>query len=337
MKSLAVVLLGAVVITGCSAGAVPSAPSGEEPLTSPSRVAARTPVPPSATGTTRPEPSATRTPYASREPAAVLREFDVGEAGWAMTLVDESLWVQVDPPTDAIVRIDVETGQVTPVVPRGWYARSGVEGVWVRGQDFLISVDPATGGELARAEVRGSFALADGSLWVLDGAGLHRVDPDTGAVASTITPKARICDDVKDLTIAFDAMWAACKHGEVHRVELGSGELTQIVTRAGSHTFHVSEEAVWVTNYQSNSTSRIDPSTNAVVTIPSVGGGIGITEGDGLVWVATNSEFVGLDADGDIKRRLAVAHEHFWYDLIWTEQGIWGSTAGPTVYLIDVP
>jgi DNA-binding beta-propeller fold protein YncE len=185
--------------------------------------------------------------------------------------------------------------------------------------------------------VHGHFALAGGSVWVLNADGVHQVTPATGTVARTIVPEGRMCDDVKDIAVGFDALWAACKHGSVNRVDLATGKLTAIPTETGSHTFLVSDDAVWVTNYEAGSTSRIDPATNAVQSIHGVGSGIGITEGGGFVWAATTSEFVALDSEGEVKRRLAVPEAQFWYDLIWTEQGIWGSTAGSSVYLIKVP
>jgi len=324
---VAMVMLVAL-LAGCSTGAVSPRPSATEPSVAPVASTA-----PTATAV----PSVTDTPRPTATPAAVLREIDVRDAGWAMTLAGGALWVQVDPPTDAIVRIDVASGAVVPAIARGHRARAGAEGLWAVGDGFLIRVDPATGREIGRAEVQGAFAHHDGFVWVLDDDGIHRVDPATGKVTHTINRDPAVCEDTKDLAIGFDAAWIACKGGFVDRVDLAEGSVTEIATARGSHTLLITEDAVWVTNHEAGSTSRIDPATNAVRTIHGVGSGIGITEGGGLVWVATNSQIVGLRPDGDEAQRISVPGERFWYDLVWTEEGIWGSTAGAAVYLIDVP
>ena len=131
--------------------------------------------------------------------AAVIGEFDVGGAGWAMAKDGGALWVQVDPPVDAIVRIDVATGFTIPAVPGGWKAKAGPEGLWVVCCDWLVRVDPATGSEMLRVPMGGAFALGDGAAWLMNDAGLHRIDPSTGTVGEPIGPSlATVCGSSKD-------------------------------------------------------------------------------------------------------------------------------------------
>jgi hypothetical protein len=266
----------------------------------------------------------------------VLREIDLGYAGWGMTMAGGALWIQVDPPTDAIVRVDLPTSDVTRSIQGGHLPRFGGAGLWVVGGDFLASVDPATGAELLRVGTYGQLAVTDDAVWIINESGLHEIDPADGQVRRTTKPLDLGCGDPSQLTMAFDSAWLACKEGSVKRIDPDSGEVTSIVMGAGTHTFHVSDVAVWATNYRAGTTGRIDPETNEVTTIQGVGSGVGITEGGGLVWVATSNELVGLAPDGTEKRRVAVPTSWFWYDLVWTAEGIWGTTAGPTVYLIDV-
>ena len=52
-------------------------------------------------------------------PVGLLGSVGAGGAGWSLAVAGGSLWVQVDPPIDAIVRIDIETGSSEPAVPLG--------------------------------------------------------------------------------------------------------------------------------------------------------------------------------------------------------------------------
>ncbi len=321
MRSLIAAVLAAALVGACTSAAVPA------PTSTPT---------PASTDAPTPSPSVRGTKTPTARPASVLREIDVGDAGWGMTMAGGALWIQVDPPTDAIVRVDLATGEATPAVPRGHFPRSGGAGLWVVGEDFLASVDPETGAELLRVATRGQLAVTDDAVWIITESGLHEIDPTDGHVRRTTQVLDVDCSDPSALVMAFDSAWLACKEGSVQRIDPESGAVTSIVMGAGTHTFHVSDAAVWATNYRAGTTARIDPSTNAVTTIQGVGNGIGITEGGGLIWVATTNELVGLDADGTEKRRVAVPPAQFWYDLVWTEEGIWGSTAGPSIYLIDV-
>ena len=142
----------------------------------------------------------------------------------------------------------------------------------------------------------GAFALADGAVWLFNELGLHRIDASDGAIGQPIGPDlATICGDSKDLLVAFDSAWVACKEGKVVRVDLSTGDVTPITTEAGAHTLAITDDAVWVTNYQAGTVSRIDPASNEVTTIAGAGSGVGITVGDGYVWAATPTGIAKID------------------------------------------
>jgi hypothetical protein len=243
-------------------------------------------------------PSATSGPRTSTPPpAAIVGEFGVGGAGWAMTKAGNALWIQVDPPVDAIVRIDVETGTTSPAVPGGWQAKSGTEGLWTFGPDWLVSVDPVTSQEVLRVHMGGVFALADGAVWLFNDDGLHRIDASTGTVANPVGPsRSSVCDSSKDLIVAFDSAWLSCKEeSAVARVDLANGAVTSIPTAAGPERFAIADGAVWVTNVYANYVSRIDPETNEVTTVPDAGSGHAITSGGGFVWVGARTGIAKID------------------------------------------
>lgn len=316
-----VALLLAGVVSACSA-ATPANGTMSSPLVA-------TPLSTAGEGS---RPSVKPTP-----PSPIIENFGAGGAGWGMTKAGGALWIQVDPPVDAIVRIDAETGSATPAVSGGHKAKSGPEGLWVLGGDWLVRVDPATGTESLRVPMGGAFALGEGAVWLLNGSGLHRIDPETGAVDKPIAVRGDpACGTMKDLAVAFESAWVACKEGHVVRIDLGTGDATNIPTAAGAHTFAVTKEAVWVTNYQAGSVSRMDPETNEVTTIAGAGSGVGITTGDGYVWAATPIGIARIDpGTATIEDTIAIGLGEY-YELVWDDGVIWASTRGDRVLKVDV-
>ena len=279
----------------------------------------------------------TTTPRATPTPtAAIIGELDAGGAGWAMTKAGGALWIQVDPPVDAIVRIDTRTGARKPAVPLGWKAKSGEEGLWVVCCDWLAKVDPATGDELLRIPMGGAMALAEGAVWLLNDGGLYRIDPATGTVGKPVRSMDRAaCDSPKDLTVASGSAWLACKEGAVVRIEIATGASTSIPTAAGAHTFTLADGAVWVTNYEAGSVSRIDPATNKTTEIEGAGSGVGITSGAGFIWAAAQSGIAKIDAATNTIVDTVALGPGEYYELVWDDGIIWASTRTNRILKID--
>jgi hypothetical protein len=317
--SIAILAIACMVVAACATGTAPPASKGTEAS-------------PAGGPTTTPVPSTTPTP----PPAAIVGAFDAGGDGWAMTKAGGSLWIQVDAPVDAIVRVDVVTGSATPAVPLGWKPKSGPEGLWVVCCDWLARVDATTGQETKRIPMGGAFALADGAVWLFNDEGLHRIDADTGATGDPIGPNlSTVCKASKDLTIAFESAWVACKEGKVVRVEISSGDVTTISTAPGAHTLAVTDDAVWVTNYQAGSVSRINPETNDVTTISGAGSGVGITTGGGFVWVASPNGIAKIDpTTSAIVEEIDLGRGEY-YELVWDDGIIWASTETSRVLKVD--
>lgn len=283
-----------------------------------------------------PASAAASTPSPSAK-SAVLATFDVGGDGWAMAATEDHLWIQVDPPVDAIVRVDKRTGEATPMVPRGWRAEVGPGGLWVGSGDWLVNVDPATGKQSRRVAPGGNFTLAEGKGWLHSRDGtVSSLDVGTGKVSRVATVDPALCEQ-KDIAMAFEVVWLACKEGHVLRVPLDGGKPTVIPTGLGSHTFALTEDAVWVTNYQDGdgSISRIDPDTNQMTKLQGVGSGVGITAGGGFVWSA---DWLGI-AKIDPRTATIVGHlpvdPDSYYELVWDDGVIWASTRGSRLLKID--
>ena len=182
----------------------------------------------------------------------------------------------------------------------------------------------------------GAFALADGAVWLFNEQGLHRIEPTKGTIGRPIGPDlATICDAPKDLLIAFASAWVACKEGKVVRVDLSNGDVTELPTQAGAHTLAMTDDAIWVTNYQAGSVSRIDPTSNEVTTIAGAGSGVGITVGDGYVWASARRGIAKIDpVMASIVGTVPLGLGEY-YDLVWDDGIIWASTRGNRILKVD--
>jgi hypothetical protein len=254
-----------------------------------------------------------------------------------MAATEDHLWVQVDPPVDSVVRVDKRTGEAVPMVPEGHRPEVGPDGLWVLGADWLVKVDPATGKQSRRVAAGGNFTLAEGKGWLYSQDGtVSSLEVGTGKVRSVAIVDPALCQQ-KDIAMAFGVVWLACKEGHVVRVPLDGGKPTVIPTGPGSHTFALTDDAVWVTNYQDGdgSISRIDPRTNETMKLQGVGSGVGITAGGGYVW---SGDYLGI-AKIDPRTATVVGHlpvdPDSYYELVWDDGVIWASTRGSELLEID--
>ena len=317
-----IAVIAAMLLGGCATtGQISPAGSAIATIAAPTTAATRA-------ATTRPPPTAA--------PAAILGSFDVGGDGWSMALAGGALWIQVDPMVNAIVRVDTATGSTLPTARSGRRVKFGPEGLWVVGPDWVARLDPATGSEVQRLPIGGAFAIGDGAVWLVNKTGLHRIDAATGVAADPIpSDPARHCLEWKEMVVAFDRAWLACKEGMVIAIDLQSGATTAIPTAAGAHTFGVLPDSVWVTNYQVGSVSRIDPDTYEVTSVAGAGSGVGITAGDGYVWAAFGSGIAKIDpATATIIGTIDLGRGEY-YELVWDAGVIWASTRTSKILKID--
>jgi len=131
--------------------------------------------------------------------------------------------------------------------------------------------------------------------------------------------------------MAFGIVWLACKEGHAVAVPLDRGKPSVIPTGLGSHTFAVTDDALWVTNCEVGTISRIDPRIQEVTTIQEVGSGIGITAGGGYVWSSGSKGIAKIDPQtGRVVDHLSVA-PGVYFKLVWDDGVIWASTRGSEV------
>jgi YVTN family beta-propeller protein len=110
----------------------------------------------------------------------------------------------------------------------------------------------------------------------------------TATVLKTI-PLAAVAQGTQ-MAVDADAVWLRLIDGNVARVNTSNGEVVTIAVGSGEFgSLAVGEGAVWVTTFDEDNLSRIDPATNTVVADIPVGTnpeGIAVTPG--AVWVSNH-------------------------------------------------
>jgi DNA-binding beta-propeller fold protein YncE len=145
-----------------------------------------------------------------------------------------------------------------------------------------------------------SMTVADGMLWVLQGAGtVVRIDPATNAV---VGKPLRVPADAEAIAVGDRALWVARvasgdlgapREDAVSRIDLATGRTVATITvRRGPLDLAVTPGAVWVTNSGGggDSVARIDPQTNRLAGRPVRTGASpqSLAVGGGSLWVANH-------------------------------------------------
>lgn len=278
-------------------------------------------------------------------PPAVTAAVETEGDTFDLTPAGDAVWVQVDPPVDALLRIDTRTGEVTARIEGAKTSSFDGRDLWVATGHSLVRADPESGEIRSEKPFKDAWApfkdawitAGEGAVWAYDGARIVRVDPDTEKVVAKIAVPQ--CVNGREPEAGSGSVWLACKDsGVVIRIDPATNEVAKVIrTAKGAHHLAFGEGSVWVTNYESNTVSRIDPATNRVVaTIPEVGEGVGITVGGGAVWAGYDAGIARIDP----KTNEVVARLEFgpglYYGLALVDGSLWATTVTLRhVYKID--
>ena len=114
-------------------------------------------------------------------------------------------------------------------------------------------------------------------------------------VRPVLDVRIHVPSGVIDVEVGDGAVWVS-GFGAVSRLDPRTNEVVAIIKTPGTEDFSrvaVGEGAVWITA-DGGKVYRIDPATNSVVATIPVGGPImGVSAGDGFVWVTRPTEGVG--------------------------------------------
>ena len=203
---------------------------------------------------------------------------------------------------NSVAVIDPESNQVVGFVPVGIRPSTiavGEGAVWVANLDdrTLSRIDPNTRTVLGNLPLQATptgIAVGFGAVWVAYGllGSVSRVDPSVNAVTATIETTAPRASG-GSIAVGEDAVWFASAAGLVARIDPSTNMVVSPTGVAGTLASAVATgfDAVWVANAGDNNVVRINPRTNGVVRMISVGGSPrGIAVGEGAVWVTSEAD-----------------------------------------------
>lgn len=175
--------------------------------------------------------------------------------------------------------------------------------VWVTAPNVgqVHAIDPMTHQVSATIDV-GRFpsdiAVAEGNVWVVsetEGT-LWRIDPVSFEVIETIA----LGGNTTHVAAGHGSVWVTGGLG-VRKIDLATGTRYGVVY-GGCYDVAIGENAIWVSDIQSNQLLKIDPESRKVVaTVKLEGRPSEVAYGQGTVWVilSDKNEVVGVDPNTD--------------------------------------
>jgi streptogramin lyase/predicted Ser/Thr protein kinase len=225
----------------------------------------------------------------------------VGAAPLRIAASSEAIWV-ISEPDGTLTRLDPASGDPVGKPLRLGSGISGVAvgagSVWVSDPPHgtVLRVDPEAGKVVDTVDVGGRpgpIVFGAGRVWVADdeGAGITAINPiGDGIYRRGLVPHAAPLR----LAVGAGGLWvSSASTGAVRRIDLSSARAgAPIPVGRGPAGVTVAHGLVWVANSRSDTVSRVDPSTHALLGDPIEVGGSpgGIDAGTEAVWVASGSE-----------------------------------------------
>jgi YVTN family beta-propeller protein len=222
-----------------------------------------------------------------------------GTAPSAVVWGEGSLWI-ANTISRTVAKVDPETNSVIQTVPTGGAPidlATGEGVVWVlNGFDgTVLAIDPRTNQVSTTTSVpvgSAEIAIGAGAVWVTNSldASVTKVDTETREAVGTIrlgtwTPRA--------IAVDGDLLWVGDGLKPVLlQIDGQAGEImARIGLRAPPTEIAVGMDGtVWVTSYDANLVSVVDPDTLQVSTVEVGVGPVGVVVGEGGVWVAESGD-----------------------------------------------
>lgn len=194
----------------------------------------------------------------------------------------------------------------------------GEENVWVLvggvAGERLLRLNPATGALRSTISLGkvgyelGAVTTGSGSVFVVAGDQLFRIDPARNKVTTALT----VGGTATSLFATQSAVWvtrASGRLGQLVRVDPRSNRVVARTSMGGGPmSVAAALGSVWVANSSPSSVMRIDPRTNRVVaSLLATRFSSAFAVARGTLWVAAERTLVGLNARGQVVRRLRLS------------------------------
>ena len=178
-------------------------------------------------------------------------------AGGVWVLATPGLLVQIDPRTNAVVRVVKAPAGASAI-------RASKDALWVtlHADSTLLKIDPKTLKTLAVIPVGPGpqfLAVGEGAVWTLDqgGGSVTRVDLATAKATATVQVDSGSVDG-GDIAVGGGFVWARVTDGLVAKVD---PRTSTVVARygppAGSGSVAADARTAWITAHDSNSVYRL--------------------------------------------------------------------------------
>jgi DNA-binding SARP family transcriptional activator/ABC-type transport system substrate-binding protein len=224
-----------------------------------------------------------------------VADVNIGDSADAVVYGYGAMWARTD---GGIRKIDLATRKVTDIPVSGNYVALGDNAAWVSSGKRIVRIDPAY---LTRSAIRlpthdfpatwggtrtaGGLVVADGSLWVAQGARfVRRIDPTGEVVKSFIVPGA------EHLTADAAGAVYVDDHRRIHKLNSATNAdaWTSDAVQSEITSIAVAGGFVWLTTSADDGVIKLNADTGqqAGAEIPVSGGAETVVGGNGAVWVS---------------------------------------------------
>jgi hypothetical protein len=151
----------------------------------------------------------------------------------------------------------------------------------------LVEIDPVTSKVVDKFDVGGSaaaVAVGNGAVWVVDpqDKSVVRIDASSGRAVARIP----VGQNPNAITVGEGGVWVCTSDGIVQRIDPTTNSVAATVrVKPDAQVIAAGDGAVLVANL--DFTERIDPVTSGVTTVRGRGAGLGLTAGDGKLWMVS--------------------------------------------------
>jgi YVTN family beta-propeller protein len=173
----------------------------------------------------------------------------------------------------------------------------GAGSLWVANLDdqTVSRIDPDTRQLLRSLSLPGSptgIAASDSAVWVVGAnagaaaVSVRRLDPQFGTVSANVSIGNVVAGGAGSVAVSGGDVWVAPSAGLLTKLDAHTARIARFIDpNSGSNDIAIGAGAIWVTDTDANTVTRVDP-TGVVTAIPVGHGPTSIAASDNGVWVS---------------------------------------------------